>query len=185
MTATETTDRTWEIVKSIRQSVFVIIDEMVDNAIGRLDSCEGHALRFPIRGAGEWDWFWTLPKVEQSRLARRWFRETGVGPDMVADMMHAGTDVDAAMAEWLYLTRIVEIGSDLHRRKRGGYVPLAGILAGLDLNRLFPDTGYDLYSLFAAQPTCTEYVAGLNGEEEWSWNEDEALAILAAALEDA
>jgi hypothetical protein len=157
---------------------------MVDDALATLDRYEASFLRLPIKGAGEWDWYHErLTTAERTRL-RRWMRPTGVGPDFVADMM--GRDVDAAMTEWVRLTRVVDAGFSSHVRKSGGgYVPQTPQLGGWDIDRLFPDSGYRLNLLFASQPTCTEYVANLGDEGQWTPSEADWLAHFTAALEDA
>ena len=168
---------TWDVVCGLRRTVLAQIDAAVDEAIGELERWEAVVIGLPHEGGGEWDWYRDVTLPERVRL-RRWTSRDGDGPDVVAGRV--GRDVDDVMGEWLRLTRIVDAGLSVHRRKSGaGYVPPTGPFGGQGLDDLFPSE-YGLAELFASQPTCTAYVEGLEEPEEWG--PDDTLAYMTSAL---
>lgn len=72
---------------------------------------------------GTWDWWSALSKKEQARLRRNgWVtREPGaVTPDEIPELlgMTDWADIDAGMAEWVRLTRVVDGCKSLAHRRR-------------------------------------------------------------------
>jgi hypothetical protein len=158
----------FEIVKAIRKNVMHEINAMVDDAIGELERHEAWKLAIPNKVAGgEWDWFFALDAKEQRRLRSRWMSEFGQGPDLIADAWNL--EIDAAMTEWVRCTRIVDAGQAIDATLRNSYsvreIARSASRGGCDHNELFPDLGYDLVSLLAPQPTCTDYLAEFDANE--------------------
>lgn len=77
-------------------------------------------------GTAEYDWFWELHPLEQSRIRGSWFQQRGLKPDEVEAM-------GLSMADWLLLTRSIEAARLMQQGRKpgpkrfGGRNPLAGL----------------------------------------------------------
>lgn len=153
-----------EMLPTIRAQVRGEVATQAGNAFDTLSNLGLlRILRAPKTGQrhGEWDWYWHLSPRERGRISRDFMpaasekNVTACAPDQVADLLGYDT-VDAGMAGWLRLTRIIDAGRAVGHH----YIDTARA-------SLFT-TSYDLAAIFGPYAEAIAYVAstldGADGE---------------------
>jgi len=133
-------------VAAVRRTIADEATRVQLDAFERLDDWDARSIGRPPKGArgGEWDFLDGLDSRERGRLSRRFYDDTGIGPDVIADQMRNAaasrvpfdiTDSDA-MDLWLEQTRRYEAAGAIRR----GRVPSGRAYSGnVDVDTVLGD----------------------------------------------